>query len=149
MVPDEASDVSIFLLSYMGVDDLYQGQRKFRFASARKTRLTDVPCCVGDTLRVEFAIDRIIKHEDNTLALCTYRCYCNGTQIIKASYTAGLFTAAMLENTAGYGALESLKKRGCGYSAKKIEQFLKEIMRGVLEPVPIVYLPGAGIITDR
>lgn len=123
MVPDEASDVSIFLLSYMGVDDLYQGQRKFRFASARKKRLTDVPCCVGDILRIEFAIDRIIGHADNILTLCTYRCYCNSTLIIHSTYTAGLFTDEMLESAAGYGNLEFLKKQGCSYNAEKVEQF--------------------------
>jgi len=92
VIVSEASHNSIFLLAYMGVDTIFEGQRRFRIAYAETEYIREEQFYIGDSLRIEFFMDEFVITTESILIKCHYLAKKNGKKIFACNCIGGLFT---------------------------------------------------------
>lgn len=101
VVFSEAAHVGIFLMGYMGLDDIYSGKTKFRITDVITKYPSDKWPVIGDTIRLKFCIKKVIKNGYNVITVSDYKVYLEDELIIDAVETGGFFTQDILDNSVG------------------------------------------------
>ena len=101
VVFSEAAHVGIFLMGYMGFDDIYSGKTKFRITDVVTKYPSDKWPVIGDTIKLKFCIKKVIKNGYNVLTVSDYKVYLEDELIIDAIETGGFFTQDILDNSVG------------------------------------------------
>lgn len=101
VVFSEAAHIGIFLAGYMGIDAFSGGKSKFRITDVTTKYVSEQWPQVGDTIKMKFIIDKLIRNGDITLLICTYKVYLKDELIIDARETGGFFTQQALDKGAG------------------------------------------------
>ena len=97
----EAGQCDLLLVSYLGVDRRFQGERVYRLLDSRLVFHGPLPRA-GQTLRYEIKITRFISAGDSLLFSFRYQCFADGELILELlDATAGFFSAEELENPGG------------------------------------------------
>jgi 3-hydroxymyristoyl/3-hydroxydecanoyl-(acyl carrier protein) dehydratase len=101
VVFSEAAHIGIFLAGYMGIDDLSSGRARFRITDVTTKYVSERWPNAGDTIRMQFIIDKLIRTGDMTLLICSYKVYLDNELFIDAKETGGFFTQQTLDSGAG------------------------------------------------
>jgi 3-hydroxymyristoyl/3-hydroxydecanoyl-(acyl carrier protein) dehydratase/1-acyl-sn-glycerol-3-phosphate acyltransferase len=97
----EAGQADLFLISYLGVDFLNQGERAYRLLGCELTYHRSLPK-PGETLRYEITIDSHAEHGDVRLFFFHYDCTIDGVPVLTVrNGQAGFFTRRDLAESAG------------------------------------------------
>ena len=96
----EASHANIFLLSYLGIDFEYKGQRVYRALNGSTTWLGDLPQD-GQTLRTQVKINSFIRGGDALLLFFTHNLFVGEKQILTMNLSAGFFSDEDLSKSQG------------------------------------------------
>ncbi len=110
LVASEASHVGIFLMGYMGVDAMFNGELSFRALGTKLTCYSEKPFRVGDTMRTVFTIHKVIQNGSTIVLFYTFENY-NGDELILISEASGgFFTKAELASNKGVVQKKLLNK---------------------------------------
>ena|GEM_PF-4833966 len=101
VVYTEASQVGIFLGSYIGVDIVKDKALRFRVVDSKITFTSERELKKGETLRLVYSIDKFTRRGDTVFANCTYSCYCGEEKILETVAIGGYFTEEDLQNNKG------------------------------------------------
>jgi 3-oxoacyl-(acyl-carrier-protein) synthase/3-hydroxymyristoyl/3-hydroxydecanoyl-(acyl carrier protein) dehydratase len=97
----EAGQADLFLISYLGVDGLNQGRRRYRLLGCELTYHGGLPS-PGDTLRYDIHVDSHARQGDVRLFFFHYDCVVNGRPALTVRQgQAGFFTKEELDESAG------------------------------------------------
>ncbi|HTA44754.1 MAG TPA: hypothetical protein VK789_20040, partial [Bryobacteraceae bacterium] len=97
----EAGQVQMLLISWLGIDFLVKGERKYRALGCDMTIHSEMPT-IGDTLRCEARITGHAKQGDLRLFFFEYDCYAAGRLFASArNGQAGFFTESELSSSTG------------------------------------------------
>jgi 3-hydroxymyristoyl/3-hydroxydecanoyl-(acyl carrier protein) dehydratase len=97
----EAGQADLFLCSWLGIDHVVQGKRKYRLLDAKVTFHRSLPV-PGETIEYHIEIDRFLKQGDVYLFFFHYRGYINQLPFISMrDGCAGFFTEQEVENSGG------------------------------------------------
>lgn len=101
VVFSEAAHIGIFLAGYMGIDVYSSGKSKFRITDVTTKYVSEEWPQIGDTIRMKFVIERLVRNGDMTLLFCDFKVYLGEKLIIDAKETGGFFTQQALDEGAG------------------------------------------------
>ena len=97
----EAGQADLFLISYLGVDALNQGQRRYRLLGCELTYHGSLPR-LGETLRYDIHVDSHARQGEVRLFFFHYDCTCDGRPALTVRQgQAGFFTEEELNESAG------------------------------------------------
>ena len=97
----EAGQADLFLCSYLGIDHVVKGGRKYRLLDAKVTFHRPLPM-PGETIEFHIEIDRFLKQQDVYLFFFHYKGYIGNELLISMREgCAGFFTEAEVENSKG------------------------------------------------
>jgi 3-oxoacyl-(acyl-carrier-protein) synthase/3-hydroxymyristoyl/3-hydroxydecanoyl-(acyl carrier protein) dehydratase len=97
----EAGQADLFLISYLGVDALNQGRRRYRLLGCELTYHGSLPR-PGDTLRYDIHVDSHARQGEVRLFFFHYDCAINGRPALTVRQgQAGFFTREELDESAG------------------------------------------------
>ena len=97
----EAGQADLFLISYLGVDALNQGLRRYRLLGCELTYHGSLPR-VGETLRYDIHVDSHARQGEVRLFFFHYDCMVNGRPALTVRQgQAGFFTEEELNESAG------------------------------------------------
>jgi 3-oxoacyl-(acyl-carrier-protein) synthase/3-hydroxymyristoyl/3-hydroxydecanoyl-(acyl carrier protein) dehydratase len=97
----EAGQADLFLISYLGVDALNQGRRRYRLLGCELTYHGSLPR-LGETLRYDIHVDSHARQGEVRLFFFHYDCTCDGRAALTVRQgQAGFFTAEELNESAG------------------------------------------------
>jgi 3-hydroxymyristoyl/3-hydroxydecanoyl-(acyl carrier protein) dehydratase len=97
----EAGQADLFLISYLGVDGLNQGRRRYRLLGCELTYHGRLPS-PGDTLRYDIHVDSHARQGEVRLFFFHYDCTVNGRPALTVRQgQAGFFTEEELNESAG------------------------------------------------
>ncbi len=97
----EAGQADLFLISYLGVDALNQGQRRYRLLGCELTYHGSLPR-PGETLRYDIHVDSHARQGEVRLFFFHYDCTVNGRPALTVRQgQAGFFTKEELDQSAG------------------------------------------------
>jgi 3-oxoacyl-(acyl-carrier-protein) synthase/3-hydroxymyristoyl/3-hydroxydecanoyl-(acyl carrier protein) dehydratase len=97
----EAGQADLFLISYLGVDRLNQGRRRYRLLGCELTYHGSLPC-QGDTLRYDIHVDSHARQGEVRLFFFHYDCTIDGRPALTVRQgQAGFFTEDELNESAG------------------------------------------------
>jgi len=97
----EAGQADLFLISYLGVDGLNQGRRRYRLLGCELTYHGGLPR-PGETLRYDIHVDSHAHQGDVRLFFFHYDCVVNGRPALTVRRgQAGFFTKEELDESAG------------------------------------------------
>ncbi|MCP4117205.1 MAG: type I polyketide synthase [Desulfobacteraceae bacterium] len=97
----EAGQADLFLCSWLGIDHMVKGKRRYRLLDAKVTFHRDLPR-PGETIEYHIEIDRFLKQGDVYLFFFHYRGYINDELLISMrDGCAGFFTPEEVENSGG------------------------------------------------
>jgi len=97
----EAGQADLFLCSWLGIDHVVQGKRKYRLLDAKVTFHRGLPV-PGETIEYHIEIDRFLKQGDIYLFFFHYQGYINQLPFISMrDGCAGFFTEQEVENSGG------------------------------------------------
>jgi len=97
----EAGQADLFLISYLGVDALNQGRRRYRLLGCELTYHGSLPRS-GETLRYDIHVDSHARQGDVRLFFFHYDCTCDGRAALTVRQgQAGFFTEEELNESAG------------------------------------------------
>jgi 3-oxoacyl-(acyl-carrier-protein) synthase/3-hydroxymyristoyl/3-hydroxydecanoyl-(acyl carrier protein) dehydratase/1-acyl-sn-glycerol-3-phosphate acyltransferase len=97
----EAGQADLFLISYLGVDALNQGRRRYRLLGCELTYHGGLPR-LGETLRYDIHVDSHAHQGDVRLFFFHYDCVVNGRPALTVRQgQAGFFTEEELNDSAG------------------------------------------------
>jgi len=97
----EAGQADLFLCSWLGIDHMVKGTRKYRLLDARVTFHRSLPKPF-ETIEYHIEIDRFLKQGDGYLFFFHYQGYINGQLLISMrDGCAGFFTDKEVENSGG------------------------------------------------
>jgi|GEM_PF-125915 len=108
VVVSEASHVGIFLLAYMGFDELSNGTLSYRIVDTKSKFYGYLPE-LGETFRGVLEIKSFLKQGPTTLCIFTYKCYVDETPILVIDAIGGFFTERDLASSKGIGTIENSK----------------------------------------
>ena len=72
VVFSEAAHIGIFLAGYMGIDVYSLGKSKFRITDVSTRYVSEKWPQIGDTIRLKFVIERLVKNGNMTLLFCDF-----------------------------------------------------------------------------
>jgi len=99
----ESSHCGILLLSYIGVDSLFAGKRRFRALSSNTRILSEKLIRAGETVKGIFNITSFTSLNDHTLVFYTYDLFDQSDAcIFRMTGSGGFFTEQELKNAKGY-----------------------------------------------
>ncbi|MEV0700902.1 beta-ketoacyl synthase N-terminal-like domain-containing protein [Saccharopolyspora sp. NPDC050389] len=111
----EAGQCDMLLISYLGIDLLNKGDRRYRLLDSTLVFHGDLPH-EGQTLRYDISIDRFAWNGDMLMFFFSYLCYADGELILELkSAAAGFFTQEELEASGGVLAAPSTEDRPRGW----------------------------------
>ncbi|MBI9091401.1 MAG: hypothetical protein JEZ12_19490 [Desulfobacterium sp.] len=97
----EAGQADLFLCSWLGIDHVVKGKRRYRLLDARVTFHRDLPR-PGETIEYHIEIDRFLKQGDVYLFFFHYEGYINDELLISMrDGCAGFFTLDEVANSGG------------------------------------------------
>ncbi|MCP4020245.1 MAG: beta-ketoacyl synthase, partial [Desulfobacteraceae bacterium] len=97
----EAGQADLFLCSYLGIDHVVKGKRKYRLLDAKVTFHRPLPI-PGETIEYHIEIDRFLKQGDIYLFFFHYKGYIGDELLISMrDGCAGFFTPQEVENSGG------------------------------------------------
>ena len=97
----EAGQADLFLCSWLGIDHVVQGKRKYRLLDAKVTFHRSLPV-PGETIEYHIEIDRFLRQGDIYLFFFHYQGYINQLPFISMrDGCAGFFTEQEVENSGG------------------------------------------------
>lgn len=97
----EAGQADLFLCSWLGIDHVVKGTRKYRLLDAKVTFHRGLPV-PGETIEYHIEIDRFLRQGDIYLFFFHYRGYINRLPFISMrDGCAGFFTEQEVENSGG------------------------------------------------
>lgn len=97
----EAGQADLFLCSFLGIDHVVKGKRKYRLLDARVTFHRTLPQ-PGETIEYHIQIDRFLKQGDIYLFFFHYKGYIGNQLLISMrDGCAGFFTETEVENSGG------------------------------------------------
>lgn len=96
----ESAQIGIFLMAYIGIDDLSDGTLRFRVVDSNVTIHDRMPV-LGETFRGSYEITSIFKAGQTTLVTASYKGYVGDTHMLSISTIGGFFTDEDLESTKG------------------------------------------------
>jgi len=114
----EASQIGIFLGSYIGVDITSKGALRFRIVDSKITFVNHIAVGVGDTLRLSYRLEKFIKRGDTLVVFCSYSCYKGTKLILKTEAIGGFFTEQDLIESKGMAIPKIMQK--CKVSNKQL-----------------------------
>ncbi len=97
---DESGHVCLLLLSYMGIDAIMEGKRRYRHTNSESALHGDLPS-VGEIIRGVLEITSFVNSGDTMLVLFTYRCFCGERHVSTVKAVGGFFTDEELRNSKG------------------------------------------------
>ena len=97
----EASQIGIFLGSYIGADLAKEGTLRFRVVDSKITFTSNKPVCIGDTLRLSYRIKNFVKRGETVIAFCSYEVFNGDTMLLKTDAIGGFFTEDELKGNKG------------------------------------------------
>ncbi|MCI8963276.1 MAG: hypothetical protein HFG37_06135 [Eubacterium sp.] len=101
VVYNEAAHIGIFLTAYMGIDTYSSGKVKFRITDATTRYISDNWPVIGETIKMRFSIDKLLKSGSITIIKCSYKVYAKNELIIDIKESGGFFTQETLNNGGG------------------------------------------------
>ncbi|NDY72669.1 beta-ketoacyl synthase [Desulfobacter hydrogenophilus] len=97
----EAGQADLFLCSWLGIDHVVKGKRKYRLLDAKVTFHRSLPV-PGETIEYHIEIDRFLRQGDIYLFFFHYQGYINQLPFISMrDGCAGFFTEQEVENSGG------------------------------------------------
>lgn len=97
----EAGQADLLLISWLGIDLLTRGERRYRLLGCELT-WHDSPPAVGETLHFDIGIEGHARHGDVRLFFFNYTCTSNGApRLTVREGQAGFFTEEELDASAG------------------------------------------------
>jgi acyl transferase domain-containing protein/3-hydroxymyristoyl/3-hydroxydecanoyl-(acyl carrier protein) dehydratase len=97
----EAGQADLFLCSWLGIDHMVKGKRKYRLLDAKVTFHRSLPV-PGETIEYHIEIDRFLKQGEIYLFFFHYQGYINQLPFISMrDGCAGFFTEQEVENSGG------------------------------------------------
>ena len=97
----EAGQADLFLCSWLGIDHVVKGKRKYRLLDAKVTFHRSLPV-PGETIEYHIEIDRFLKQGDIYLFFFHYQGYINQLPFMSMrDGCAGFFTEQEVENSGG------------------------------------------------
>lgn len=97
----ESGQADLMLISWMGIDDLNQGKRKYRLLGCELTFHRPLPK-VGETLRYDIRIHQHAVQGDVRLFFFSYECWIGDERFLSVREgQAGFFTEAELQSSQG------------------------------------------------
>ena len=97
----EAGQADLFLISYLGVDRLNQGRRRYRLLGCELTYHGSLPR-LGETLRYDIHVDSHARQGEVRLFFFHYDCTVDGRPALTVRHgQAGFFTTEELDQSAG------------------------------------------------
>jgi 3-oxoacyl-(acyl-carrier-protein) synthase/3-hydroxymyristoyl/3-hydroxydecanoyl-(acyl carrier protein) dehydratase len=97
----EAGQADLFLISYLGVDGLNQGRRRYRLLGCELTYHGSLPRS-GETLRYDIRVDSHARQGEVRLFFFHYDCTSDGRPALTVRHgQAGFFTKEELDESAG------------------------------------------------
>lgn len=100
VVCSEASHIGIFLIAYMGIDEVSNGTLAYRIVDTKTTFYGALPD-VGETFRGIYELKTFLKQGPTTLVIFTYKCYVGDRLILTIDAMGGFFTQKDLEGSKG------------------------------------------------
>lgn len=97
----EASQIGIFLGSYIGADITDKGSLRFRIGDSKIKVIKNIPVYLGDTIRLVYRIDKFVNRGDTVVVFCSYECYKGNELILTTKGIGGFFTHEDLEDSKG------------------------------------------------
>lgn len=99
----ESSHCGILLLAYLGVDEIFKGQLRFRALNSGTKILSEKMLRAGETCRGVFRITSFAAVQDTTLAFYTYDLFNGeGVQLFTMKGAGGFFREKDLQDAKGY-----------------------------------------------
>ncbi len=97
----ESGQADLFLISYLGIDLINQGQRSYRLLGCELTYHGRLPR-PGETVRYDIHVDSHARQGDVRLFFFHYDCLCNGRPMLTVRKgQAGFFSRQELDDSAG------------------------------------------------
>ena len=96
----ESAQIGIFLIAYMGIDEISNGTLHFRIADTKVTLFSHLPK-VGETFRGVYEIKAFLKQGATTLVVNTYKVYVGDRLVLTIDAIGGFFTQKDLESSKG------------------------------------------------
>lgn len=96
----ESAQIGIFLVAYMGIDEISNGTLHFRIADTKAVIHSALPK-VGETFRGVYEIKAFLKQGATTLVVNTYKAYVGDRHVLSIDAIGGFFTEQDLENSKG------------------------------------------------
>jgi len=115
----ESSHVAIFLLAYIGIDLLYDGEVSYRILNTQEALHSDFPI-KGDTIRAKLEFVEFTKNGSTTLIKSKFICHKKDELLMTMDLMGGFFTEDELRNTKGI--LPSIKP-----NLKKVKPLLTKM----------------------
>lgn len=100
IVVTESAQIGIFLVAYMGIDEVSNGTLHFRIADTKAVVHSALPK-IGETFRGVYEIRAFLKQGATTLVVNTYKAYVGDRLILTIDAIGGFFTEQDLENSKG------------------------------------------------
>ena len=110
IAPIESSHASILLLSYLGCDFIYKGERRYRVLDASVVFHDELPR-PGDTIRGRLAINSFVKSKGNMLVFYEYQCFLGRQLIFTLNASGGFFSSRDVEESRGIVIPASQQKK--------------------------------------
>jgi 3-oxoacyl-(acyl-carrier-protein) synthase/3-hydroxymyristoyl/3-hydroxydecanoyl-(acyl carrier protein) dehydratase len=101
VVYTEASQIGIFLGSYIGADLTKDGTLRFRVVDSKITITSNKPVHQGETLRLVYQMKNFAKRGETLIVFCSYECYKGDTMLLKTDAIGGFFTEEDLKGSKG------------------------------------------------
>ncbi|MDR2519896.1 MAG: hypothetical protein LBC69_02400 [Eubacteriaceae bacterium] len=113
----ESAQIGIFLVAYMGIDEISGGTLRFRIVDTNATLHSDIPE-IGQTFRGVYKITSFLKSGGSTLVISTYNVYVDDRLVLTLNGIGGFFTEKDL--SAGRGIVEAPKRNAVPFVKKAI-----------------------------
>lgn len=96
----ESAQIGIFLMAYIGIDDMSDGTLRFRVVDSNVTIHNRLPV-LGETFRGVYEITSMFKAGQTTLVTASYKGYVGDMHMLSISTIGGFFTDEDLASTKG------------------------------------------------
>lgn len=128
VVYTEASQIGIFLGSYIGADFTKAGTLRFRVVDSKITFMSNKPVCLGDTLRLTYRIKNFVKRGETVIVFCSYEVYSGAIMLLKTDAIGGFFLEAELKANKGiidpkFKCSRKVSETGCPVKKVRIKQY--------------------------
>ncbi len=100
VVATESSHIGIFLIAYIGIDEISNGTLSYRIVDTKTTFYSKLPK-VGETFRGIYEFKTFLKQGPTTLVIFTYKCYVEDRLVLIIDAMGGFFTKKDLEGSKG------------------------------------------------